>query len=333
LSAFADRGRESAIDFRLAPGERERASLPSLGEAAARDYRRRARMPESTHALEAGADPVAEARQVSPASAAGPEGEEPTLTALPTQVGYEAPEAAVVHAFFSMEGERLAAESLVATIIGERRGTVAVLEMNDEGRDGDEIAGDLVYGASWRPPQDEAPEFRGTYVASVRGRTTALDERAVSTGFLYSVPLARPTGRFRDAIVDGSLRLEAELEVFASGRFHAETTLASATGESVAWAQNAASLPPGTHWLPITVYGLVFHERGIPGPYVVKSFALSTVGEMPNQKNRILYGAHTTQAYALAQFTDEPYGDPDLLDAAERAQRDAPVAPGAQATH
>jgi hypothetical protein len=288
LSAFRDDAdAEGALDFSLPPGSRgPQVAAPALGASAAAEYRRLARLPESTRALEGDTDPVAESHEVTPARGVGPEGREPTLTAFPSQVSYEAPERVVVYGFFTNAGRNVPAESLGAELVSERRGSVAKLAMNDEGRDGDETAGDLVYSATWQPPQAEASDYRGSYVVSVRGATADLEERAVGTGFLYSVPLARPTGRFRDTLVDGSLRLDVEVQVFAPGRFHAEAVLASQGGAPVAWAQSALALEPGTHWLPIDYYGLVFREKGVDGPYVLSSLALSTTGEMPNQKNR-----------------------------------------------
>ena len=95
----------------------------------------------------------------------------------------------------------------------------------------------------------------------------------------------------------------------------------------IAWAQNASTLPAGTHWLPITYYGLVFHEKGVDGPYVVKSMALSTTGEMPNQKNDVVTNAFRTAAYRTDQFSDKPFDDPVLLETARRLEADA--GPGA----
>ena len=59
--------------------------------------------------------------------------------------------------------------------------------------------------------------------------------------------------------------------------------------------------------------------------------ALSTTGQMPNAKNRVLEDAHLTGAYASTAFTDAPFNDPGLLDAAERVERDAGALAGLDA--
>jgi hypothetical protein len=156
-------------------------------------------------------------------------------------------------------------------------------------------------------------------VATTRGG----EERIAATSFLYSFPDAQLTGAYRDALVGGSLQVQAEVAVTAPGRFHLEATLYDAAGQqALAWSQTAAELTEGRHWMTLSYYGLILHERGIDGPYSLRHVALSTVSTMPNAKNRLADGAHVTAAYAAAQFTDAGYDDPELLDAADRVERD-----------
>ena len=49
---------------------------------------------------------------------------------------------------------------------------------------------------------------------------------------------------------------------------------------------------------------------------------------MPNAKNELVEDAFVTAAYRAAAFSDAPFNDPDLLDAAERIEGD--LAPGLQ---
>ncbi len=318
LGAFVDRG--AAPDF----SEGVKASVPrlaNLGVEAAAEYRRRARLPKSTAPIEDDSDPVQRERTASPATSRGPGGAEPSLTALPATVSFEAPDPVVVYAYFSQRERRVAGDILTARFIHERLGEVASVEMNDAGLDGDEAAGDLIYSATLAPPPDRAGDFSGTYVVAVRGLTRQQEERAVSTGFLYNSPDAKPTGRFRDRLEDGSLLLECEIQVLKEGRFHVEGSLFTLAGEGVAWAQNAARFQPGRVWFPLTFYGLALREKGLDGPYVLRSLALSTVTGMPNQKNRVLTDAYQTKAYRHTDFTNQPFNDPDLIGAAERLEQ------------
>ncbi len=64
---------------------------------------------------------------------------------------------------------------------------------------------------------------------------------------------------------------------------------------------------------------------------MLRSVALSTTGEMPNQKNDVAVNAHTTAAYRADQFSDQPFNDPDLVDTATRLEAEAPLGGGLEA--
>ncbi len=294
--------------------------LPAgLTSSAARDYRLRARFPESSHPIE-GEDPIARERTPQPASQPGPGGAGPTLTVLLSQVSYEAPEPVFVYAYLSRDGQRVGAERVWAAFVHETAGEVARVELEDSGDAVDGEAGDRIYTALFQPPPDSARELKGSFLVAVRALTLEGEERAASNGFLYSVPDAVPTGRVREALVDGSLRLEAEVRVRRAGRFHLEGTLYGPQEEPLVWAQTATRLEPGLHWMALDFYGLALRERGVDGPYRLRWLALSTTTGMPNQKNRVLEDAYQTRAYRVEQFTDQPYGNPDLLEAAQRLE-------------
>src|SRR5262249_7244505 len=114
-----------------------------------------------------------------------------------------------------------------------------------------------------------------------------------------------------------------EVDVTAPGRFHLQASLYDASGaEPVAWAQTAAELQPGHAWMTLPFYGLVLRERGIDGPYLLRHVALATVSTMPNAKNRLVDYAYRTASYAASGFSDAPFNDPALLDAAGRIEKD-----------
>jgi len=54
----------------------------------------------------------------------------------------------------------------------------------------------------------------------------------------------------------------------------------------------------------------------------VRYVALSTTTAMPNVKNRVVQNAYVTSAYRATSFSDQEFGDPGLLDAADRVERD-----------
>lgn len=297
----------------------------SLASVAAQDYRERARYPKWSHAITNGVDPLRRDRQVTPGHSF-PRDAQPVLWVEPEKSSFEAPAPVVILARMLDDGLPVAARDVrgeVRTPDGER---IARLDFRDDGREGDPTAGDLEYTAQL---DSEALEgLAGTYLVLVEASTPAAGERKASTGFLYSVPQSQLTGRYRDSVVGGNLVVEAEMLVFEQRRFHLEATLGSLDGEPLAWAQFALSAEPGLHWVPLTFYGLALSEREAGGPFQLLSVALSTTGEMPNHKNALVRNAHVTAAYEPQQFTAEPFGDPDLLNAARRLEADGGIARG-----
>lgn len=297
--------------------------MESITTRTAADYRQRARFPRSSQPIVDGVDPIARDREVTRGKSLGPEGTNPTLVVWPERTGFEAPSPIVLHAYLVHDERKVDPRAIRGEVRTQQGGVLAALDFHDDGTSGDGTANDLVYTAVVTPGRERAPEFKGAQLVEVHAETRGGEERVATTGFLYSVPLAHLTGRYRDELVDGSLVVSAEVAVDAEARFHLEATLADPDAVPFGWAQNAMVLPAGTAWIPLTYWGLVLRQHGANGPYLLLSVALSTTGEMPNQKNDVVSQAHRTAAYEVTQFSERAFDDPDLLDAAARIEGDA----------
>jgi hypothetical protein len=306
----------------------EEPQMRSITASAAEDYRRRARFPRSSQPIEDAVDPIERDREVTRGKSAGPEGTNPTLVVWPARTGFEAPSPIVIFAYLVHDDRKVEPKTIQGEIRTQQGGILAALAFNDDGANGDAKANDLVFTAVVAPGREHALDFKGAQLVEARAETRGGEERVATTGFLYSVPLAHLTGRYRDELVDGNLVVSAEVAVDAEARLHLEATLAEPDGTPFGWAQNAIVLPSGIGWIPLTYWGLMLREHGANGPYLLRSVALSTTGEMPNQKNDVVPNAHVTQPYDVAQFSDRPFNDPDLLDAAARIEADAPPGGG-----
>ena len=302
-----------------------RGALPSqaVANSAAEEYRRRARYPRATQPLDDGPDPLQRDREVSPITQRGPHGEEPALTVYPLLTGFEDPDPAILYAYLSVEGTRIPARHIRGTIVTEDLQPIGEVEYRDDGTGADAMADDHIYTAVFAPGADAVPALSRSYMVQVVADTRGDEERRAATSFLYSHPHAQLTGNFRDAMADGSLEVGVEVAVAAPGRFHVEATLYGPDGSrKVAWAQTAGELQPGRHWMTLPFYGLILREQGVEGPYVLRYVALSTTTQMPNAKNRLVDANYRTAPYDLAAFTDRPFNDPGLLDAANRLEHD-----------
>lgn len=140
-------------------------------------------------------------------------------------------------------------------------------------------------------------------------------ERA-AINFLYNpagnVP-ARFTGAFRDAVVDGSLVVYAEVEVVRAGWFNLDANLWDDHDEPVAFSRFKGELPAGVTWVPLQFFGKVLVDAGRPSPYRVRE--LRGVRVDPDYAPSLemmepFAGAYQTQRYELAAFSADEWRSP-----------------------
>jgi hypothetical protein len=313
--------------------------------AAAARYRKAARYPRTSRPLEDGLDPIAKTRSPKVDFDGDAKHPEPRLLAYPSITNFEAPSDVVIYAQIvelrmapdrGEDGRGPERDRLKQFRIGARamRGVlqtmdgvmVAPLQFHDDGTHGDAQANDDFFTATYTPDPDKPSELRGQYQVLVQADPDDGPELSASTTFGYSVQIAHLTGNYRDAIVNGNLQIDAEIEVEEAGEFRVESTLVTTKdAKMIGYGYGQATLEPGTHWIPITYYGLIFHDMKADGPYSMFSTMLSTVDPNGAQESDVVPNAHTTKAYAVSDFGDQPFNDPEYMEKAEHydALRDA----------
>lgn len=127
-------------------------------------------------------------------------------------------------------------------------------------------------------------------------------------------PPASFTGRFLEKLENGSLYVDAEVESQREGAVQVAANLFAADGTTpVAESVVPAMLTRGRSWVRLEFYGLVFHDRGIPGPYVLKTlrgfFPSSSSGGRGAEFARF-DGSHRTRSYTLEDFTAKEWDSP-----------------------
>jgi hypothetical protein len=292
----------------------------------AKDYRERARYPESSHVLKPGeADPVKAKRTPTRQSLRGPDGSELSVWAGAVSVEVGAP--IDLFASFDTRGKAAPAVEIRGEIANDAGGVVAEVAYRDDGRGADAKAGDGVWSARLILPAGLEPALAATYRVMVQARLANGDLRDASGGFLVSNPAAHLTGRYRDELRDGNVVISAEVDIREAGRFHLSGTLYSRAGEPIGTAQAAAALEPGRHWIEMSFYGLMFQDRQAAGPYRLGTLALATVTSMPNAFSDLVVDAWVTRPYRLQQLNRAPFGEPSLLKAAERLEQEEALRP------
>ncbi|MCC6764607.1 MAG: hypothetical protein IT293_08085 [Deltaproteobacteria bacterium] len=313
------------------PVDDSKLTAEQAGAAAAR-YRKAARFPRTSRPLEDGLDPIARSRSPQVDYDGDEKHPEPRLLAYPSITSFEAPGDVVIYAEVVElrmaeaydEHGRAGRETLRQFRTGARamRGVlqtmdgamVSPLAFHDDGTHGDAQADDDFWTATYTPDPDKPNDFRGQYQVVVQAESLKGDTLNATTAFVYSVQLAHLTGQYRDAIVDGNLQIEAEIEVEDAGRFRVEGTLVTTVdAKMIGYAYADADLEPGRHWVPLVYYGLIFHDMRAPGPYSLFSVMLSTLGGAVPQESDVVPNAYTTRAYAVDDFGDAPFNDPEYV--------------------
>lgn len=319
-------------------------TVPNLAAHTAQQYRQLARFPADNQPLDIDApDPILAARTPTRQTLPGPYGAEPALSVWASGVSFQQGDSVSLYAaldvadygtdldLLTLPPETAGGPWLITgSLESLQAGQLAELEYRDDGEGADFLAGDGVYTATYSLTSVEAPKLgqAENIAVKVTAKNEAGDERKAIGGFLYSNPAAELTGRFRDRLEDGSMIVSAQVEVFAKGRFHLSATLDDILGRSLGSAQAAEILDPGIHWIDLPYYGLIFHKRGLPGPYRLSSVTLATTNGMPNALGPVLTDVHLTRFYPLALMTRAPFNQPDLIDAARRLEAEAALPDG-----
>jgi hypothetical protein len=269
-----------------------------------------------------GLDPVAQERQVEVGKSQGPNSKNPRLIVFPSTSSYEAPNPILLYAYLAEDIEREDEEGKKEVVTDSRKvpareirgelrsadGTSLMeLRFHDDGKDGDAAANDDFFTATFEPTPEGALDLAGKLTIDVRATSKKGEQRTASTTFLYSVPAARLTGNYRDEVVDGHLRISTEVEVEETGTFRLDATIADNAAQFVGWAYNTVKLEPGTHWIPLTYSGSLFHQHKANGPYMIWSLAFATISREPPEQNDVVASPFRTQPYTVDQFANRDF--------------------------
>jgi hypothetical protein len=326
----------TALFVCAAPALAETATL-SFIQQAAQDLRERARFPEWSQPVSAGAlDPLLSDRTPTRQTLAGPQGAAPSLSVWASTISARAGESVDVFAELSglqpdtsnvlevLRASRLKYNAAItAELVNEAGARLVDIVYADDGKGADVAAGDGIYSGRVSLPAERAPAL-GSADSLMLKVTAALpngEERKAVGGFQYSNPGAVLTGRYKDAIKQGNLVLQAEVEVLTAGRYHLTGTLATLTGTPVATAQAAQKYSaPGKYWMELPVYGLILRDAGVSGRLGLSSVALTSTNGMPNALGPVLRNVYQTQSINPLQLTALPFNNPDMIEAAKRLE-------------
>jgi hypothetical protein len=254
----------------------------------------------------------------------------PVLTVFAEHSSFDAPEPMLIRAFLSTGnqspgsqslGSQSLPASLAATVLDATARPIAELQFTAEEYADRSGVQQHRYSAAFTPVAAAAPSTG--YLIQVHARCADGQQREAQLTLQYNHPFARLTGEFRERFEAGNLIIAAQLEVREPATFRVDGSLyAQADQHSLAWASASATLPAGMHWLELTYSGLILHEQGIDGPYVLRFAQLHTQTPDAESSSRALENSYVTQAYDADAFNGEPVNDPEkLAEAAELRER------------
>ena len=291
-----------------------------LALEAARDYLEKSRYPEHSKVLAPEAvDPLRDERASNPVTVRNKNLPAASLAVWSEDISYRLGQ---TMAFYARPAGFTAA-SITGTLSRDDGRFGQRLVFVDDGTGVDLQAGDGVYSAGFMASPKMNPELAHLYQVKVNAMLESGEQLNAITGFVLSNPWADLTGAYRDRIEGGNLVIEAQVKVHRAGRFHLSGVLHELDGGPIGTSQVALELEPGTHWMPLSFYGLMFHDRQVSGAVKLGSLSLSTTGGMPNALGKLVTDAHVVNVLEKASLRSVPYGNAADLDAARRLERDA----------
>lgn len=191
-----------------------------------------------------------------------------------------------------------------------------VMPVNDQGQQGDAVAGDGIFTATVQPA---AQGFAG-YAGLLRLELHL--EHAGQPGFLFFDFIVSPeqAARWlpgvRESLENGSLVFRLKAEVLLAGRYVVSARVDDANGRSFALAMFNHELPLGAQDIALPVFGRLLHDEQPVFPLRlrdVEAFLLKP-DTYPDRVMlpRLAGVVHTSRRYALADFS------PALWTSAER---------------
>jgi hypothetical protein len=181
----------------------------------------------------------------------------------------------------------------------------------DDGTQGDALARDGTSTASFQPSKQGFPMFSGTLRVSFQVRSGS-SEGSAFFDFLYTpAPPARFTGKVREAVENGSLKLYLGIQVRKAGRYVVAGRVDDEAGVPFAYVSFNEELPEGAQEVNFVVFGKLILDEAPTFPLKlrdVEGFLLKETGEPDRELLTTLRGyVHTTREYPTTVFSAEEW--------------------------
>lgn len=203
-----------------------------------------------------------------------------------------------------------------AFIKGTGQVSLGVWGLRDDGRGGDETAGDARYSLSFVPsdivPDGSSPELRMSASYSVPvyeqpGQPSWKEGVSLSRAHYHSTAPFEFTGRFRESVEEGSLVIYAGVQVGQPGWYKLRALLFNANGDPVAKSIIDETLDGQATEVRFLFFGRVLRQHNKSTSYVlqrVDGYLFEPGVPPPRQQVRPIVDAYRTQAYQPQRFSE-----------------------------
>jgi hypothetical protein len=188
---------------------------------------------------------------------------------------------------------------------------VTAMDFNDEGREGDAMASDLVFGAQLQPATQGFAEVAGQIRVEV-----SFEVRGEHSGTFFDIfytpqPPAVWSGGVRDAIEDGSLAFYLGAEVREAGRYVVSARVDDANGQPFALLGFNDEVGTGHQQFRLALFGKLVRDAQPALPLRlrdVEAFLLRP-DTFPDRSlmPRLPGLVHTSGRYAISAFSDREW--------------------------
>lgn len=166
-------------------------------------------------------------------------------------------------------------------------------------------------------PGDRWPTHVGQIRVEARFSADGLAEQTGSLPFYLTSIERLPaefTGEFSDQVIDGNLVVDVGVRVDQPGKYRVEGNLFDLYDNPVAWAAFNGDLGAGEQAPALKFYGLVFHDAGLAGPFVLRQIRGHRLrpGDSPHREDMADYPGYypLDGHYEIADFTSAEYDSP-----------------------
>lgn len=153
---------------------------------------------------------------------------------------------------------------------------------NDAGTDQDARANDGITTFTWKAPSADK-RYWGTLKLKVKAMVQGVQDPVVLQNSFYSSPVAPAvfSSNFQERLVDGSLIIDATLDVKRECRFNLQANLYSLDeDEPTHWVSQNKVLEPGRHVISFLFFGKIFRDGGYSGKFQLRDLR-GTCENMP----------------------------------------------------